>query len=101
MTASGLVRICCRYGQKKVGISYGTAVLVVAAAFLLSLDKRDPSEWLWGRPLVPLGLCHTLDPLPEERIDEAVFLGIVEYKAVSHKPIDRPFRGRGVEYGCR
>ena len=44
-------------------------------------------------------LCHALDPFPEERVDEAVFLGIVEYEAVGYKPVDRALGRRSVEDG--
>ena len=39
------------------------------------------------------------DPFPEERVDEAVFLGIVEYEAVGYKPVDRPLGRRSIEDG--
>ena len=34
-------------------------------------------------------LRNALDPFPEERVDEAVFFGIVECEAVGYKPVDR------------
>ena len=42
-------------------------------------------------------LRHALDPFPKERVDEAVFFGIVEYEAVGYKPVDRALGRRSIE----
>ena len=43
---------------------------------------------------------QTLDPFPEERVYETVFLVVVEYESVGHKPVDRPLHRCGVKDGC-
>ena len=44
---------------------------------------------------------HTLDPFPEERVDETVFPVVVEYESVGHKSVNSPLHRCCVKDGRR
>ena len=44
---------------------------------------------------------HTLDPFPEERVDETVFPVVVEYESVGHESVNRPLHRCCVKDGRR